>query len=931
MNKSTAVASAVRSALAIAVTTLAAISIASAADLETRRPFTIPPQSLSAALLKFSEQADIQIMTASVDLVERTSPGASGEKTAREALELLLQGTGLKYRAISEDAVAIESVNAAAIQPISSTWHAMGVRVAQADGGSVVRNAASGEDNAVESPASMSMVELEELVVTGTNIRGAKELPTPTLTITRSDIEASGYTKIEDVLRSLPQAFNSIDPATVYASGGSVASQDNFRERVTAVDLRGLGPQSTLTLLNGVRRAPSASGRVVDIGAIPLAMIERVEVVTGGRSSVYGADAVAGVVNVVTRREFEGAQTQVSFGSPTEYDGGERLQLSQVYGRDFERGGFVVAYDYARDQALDTAETGLLASQAPPGAAIHYVGMSYQPDMLRHSAMLSGRYDLTEGIELIADGYYMKRDSEFRQLFRYVGVDQDSASIDIARSEQYGGSLGASLDLARDWKLTLTGSHSEAINPGLGEEEIFGPGYTSASSTRTSFRTKLSSLSAVMDGALLSIGAITPRAAIGVEARDERFAWDLQFSSAGAMVTNGASSDRSLWSAFGELLVPFVADSGRPGLRRLELSLAARYDNYSDVGSTFNPQAGIVWRPYDALTVRGAISTAFRAPAMTERRNAASVYIMDVVSPDQPGATAPLLWMLGNDPDIGPEEAETWSMGFDYVLPFAPSTRVSLSYYSIDYDKRIDQPVPASNIDLALVRRSEYGAAITLDPTEQQIAQFLAANNSGAVLNLTGRHWDPATQALLEAFPDLSLLDNRVTNIAVEQVRGIDLGINGSNGLWSGQFSWGVNATYTLDHERKMTPTSTAHSMFNDVGKPVDLRVRASAGLNRGAYGMFLALNYVDNYIDSYSTPASRMASWTTLDLNLSFDGSAPQAWSVLRGFRVGLSVANLLDRSPPKFSGGTMGLLYDAFNANPVGRYASLQVTRNW
>src|SRR5688572_15152247 len=100
MDGLTQIAASVRSALAIALaTSLAAMgNSALAADLETRWPFTIAPQPLSAALLKLAEQADIQIMTASVDLADRTSPGVSGEKTAREALESLLQGTGLKYR-----------------------------------------------------------------------------------------------------------------------------------------------------------------------------------------------------------------------------------------------------------------------------------------------------------------------------------------------------------------------------------------------------------------------------------------------------------------------------------------------------------------------------------------------------------------------------------------------------------------------------------------------------------------------------------------------------------------------------------------------------------------------------------------------------------------------------------------------------------------
>lgn len=930
-DRSSSLATSIRRALGIATLTLAAFAAHAQSPLEAIHRFEIPAQNTSDALNEFSKQSGLRLLFSYEALEGRAAPQVNGDYTVEQVLDRLLSGTDLKYE-IADGVVVVREPNRS--QKTSHTIEgSVGstLRVAQVEG----ETSATNETYAAKGTTEEGHAErrtVEEVVVTGTHIRGSEQLAAPSVSISRDDIEKSGYTKIEDVFRSLPQAFAGLTQESPYGTGGSAASLDNLRERVAAVDLRGLGAQSTLTLVNGTRRAPSANGRVVDISSIPVGMIERVDIVTGGRSAVLGADAVAGVANVITRRDFNGAETQVSVGWPTEYGGGNRFQVNQIFGRDREKAGFVVAYDYARDELLDLMDTGVLAKDAVSGGLTRWLSMAYQPEMTRHSAMLSGRYALSDRVGLVADGHYMKRDSVFPMARRYVGASEDSLTKDFASSEQFGGSLGATIDLEGDWKLAVKGVHSVADNPNQSDESVSYPGSAvSTSWTEVDFRADLTSVTAVADGPLPSVGVLRPRAAFGVERREERYDWQLDFYSGTASVSRGSSHDRSIWSAFGELLVPVVGEASSSEQTKLQLSLAARYDDYSDAGHTFNPQAGIVWNHTDSLAFRGAISSAFRAPALMERNGSAAAVVLMVADPSQPSGTSPLLWLQGNDSNVGPEEAETLTLGLDYDLPFAPTARLSLSYFSVNYDKRIDQPVPASNINLALVRESDYSTVITRNPTVAQLAQFLAPNTTGVIYNQSGMQWDPSTQSLLEAFPGIALLDNRVTNIAIEKVRGIDFGLNGVSAFVGGRLAYGLNAAYTLEQNRKMTPTSAAVSMLNDVGKPVDLRIRATLGWERGAFGTQLTINHVDDYESSYSTPLSRMPSWTTADVTVSLDGAAQARYPTLRSIRASLSVTNLTGREPPRFVGSANGIMYDSFNANPLGRYISLRMTHVW
>lgn len=148
----------------------------------------------------------------------------------------------------------------------------------------------------------------EVIVVTGSRIaRPEIESPSPVTVVGTEDIKLSGATRVEDILNSLP---------SVYAQQASGVS--NGADGTASVDLRGLGSNRTLALINGRRVVPgdpsNSSGSAADINLIPAAMLKRVEVLTGGASSVYGADAVAGVVNFIMDDDFEGFRIDMNYG-----------------------------------------------------------------------------------------------------------------------------------------------------------------------------------------------------------------------------------------------------------------------------------------------------------------------------------------------------------------------------------------------------------------------------------------------------------------------------------------------------------------------------------------------------------------------------------------------------------------------------------------
>jgi iron complex outermembrane receptor protein len=188
---------------------------------------------------------------------------------------------------------------------------------------------------------------LQEVVVTGTSIRGVTGAGSPMISLSRDELQASGVATSSDFARALPQVINlGADESRL---GGAQDGAANTT-RISGINLRGIGNEATLLLINGRRLAPAGVIKsLYDPNVIPSSALERLEVVVDGASAIYGSDAVAGVVNIITRRNFKGAETMLRYGFA---DGTNQKIASQNFGYTWESGGIFGAIEHNERDAL---------------------------------------------------------------------------------------------------------------------------------------------------------------------------------------------------------------------------------------------------------------------------------------------------------------------------------------------------------------------------------------------------------------------------------------------------------------------------------------------------------------------------------------------------------------------------------------------------
>lgn len=193
-----------------------------------------------------------------------------------------------------------------------------------------------------------SAQEVAEVVVTGSHIlRPNLTQPTPVTTIASDDLRVSGTPDLGQLLSELPSL----------GSTGTLAGNTNSFSDLAGLnlpDLRRLGTARTLTLVNGKRHVGGSPGSTaVDLGSIPVALVDQVEIITGGASAVYGSDAVSGVINIIMRQDFEGIQGSLEYGQSWEGSYGENLQASLALGNNFDEGRGNFTISILRDEIGD--------------------------------------------------------------------------------------------------------------------------------------------------------------------------------------------------------------------------------------------------------------------------------------------------------------------------------------------------------------------------------------------------------------------------------------------------------------------------------------------------------------------------------------------------------------------------------------------------
>lgn len=201
----------------------------------------------------------------------------------------------------------------------------------------------------------------ETVVVTGSRIARSSDFANsqPVDVIDRTAIEASGYANLQQLLEKLPS-----NGSGAFSTRGN--NQDSTANGAASISLRGMGPDATLVLVNGRRVAispfaESITNNFVDINSIPVAAIERLEILKDGASALYGSDAVAGVVNIILRKDYEGLELSGSYGNTTE-KGYDEKNYSAVWGFGGEGNNVTFIFDYFKNSTLGNSERGTLGS-----------------------------------------------------------------------------------------------------------------------------------------------------------------------------------------------------------------------------------------------------------------------------------------------------------------------------------------------------------------------------------------------------------------------------------------------------------------------------------------------------------------------------------------------------------------------------------------
>ena len=291
--------------------------------------FDLPAEPFTQAVLDFSHQSGLSAIYGLTPAMNSllTRP-VKGRMSSSDALSRMLEGSGLTYEFDSALSVVIEPAGGAPAEPAAAQAHA-------------------GPDAADDAALEMSQGQLEPVDVTGSLIRGVQGVIAPLVYVKKQQLSEAAYATVEDALYSLP--------ITSRNGPREDLGLDNNYQYGAGIDLRGLGVGATLVLVDGHRQPLSGgAGDFVDVSTIPWSAVKRIEVLPDGASALYGSDAVAGVVNIIMRDDFQGAETQARFG--TAVDGRRELMASQLFGSHWRGGHGMLAYQFSDATPLMAAD-----------------------------------------------------------------------------------------------------------------------------------------------------------------------------------------------------------------------------------------------------------------------------------------------------------------------------------------------------------------------------------------------------------------------------------------------------------------------------------------------------------------------------------------------------------------------------------------------
>lgn len=816
---------------------LAALALATSAFAQ-QRTFNLPSQEAVLAIPEFARQAGIQIAAPASQLAGVRTPAVRGDLDTRQALALLLEGTGLEIASDNGSVIALR------------------------------RAAASPQDQG----AADAVSQVDTIVVTGSRIvRNGYSAPSPTTVLSAEEIQARAPINVADYINQLPQMGRPTSPRTTTFSATTTGGGANL------LNTRGLGATRTLVLLDGRRVVSAGLNSAVDINLLPTNLLERVDVVTGGASAAYGSDAVAGVVNFILDNDFTGTRGSLSFGTSERGDA-ETTNADLAFGTGFAggRGHLLLSGQYFDGNGVDSAtsrdwyepgwrlisnpnrtatngEPGQLVrddigySNVTPGGLIlsgplrgvmFGEGGSIQqfqfgdivsgnlqaggtiedtaghwpllPDNNNWAVFGRASYDLTDTITAYAEytlagseaenwsspysrsgDITVRSDNPFLPLaIRESMTANNLSSFTMGRINydlvEPGGRSGAA-GYYRDQQRYLVALEGRFLETGSwrtyyqrGESEV---AYTRSNNPIVARYNQAIDVvanpatggvggvpagnpvcrSTLIDAAngclplnIFGVGVMGQRAidwvlgaSEGLQARQDLaiqqdvFAIDAQYEPfslwAGPVsvaagfeyrkeqftATADALSLQSAWftgnfaesqgeyevkEVFGEVLAPLVRDV--PLIMALDFNGAVRRTDYTTSGVVTTWKAGLTWDVNETLRIRGTRSQDIRAPNLNDLFAAGTAYENQYRDSSQPSSPLVSTWTIsGGNPNLLPEEAETWTGGVIYRPGWLAGFSASVDYYKIDISDAIVSIGAQQLIDQC------YGVGVVQNPS----------------------------------------------------------------------------------------------------------------------------------------------------------------------------------------------------------------------
>jgi iron complex outermembrane receptor protein len=873
------------------------------------KDFNVPAQSATTGIPEFARQAGIQILVSETLVRGKRTAAVTGALSVEKAIAILLAGTGLT--ANSKDGTTF---TLAPTPPRSESPNPTGKST-----GSPPTSENQNIPNNDSKSSERETAGLSEIVVTGTLIHDVAPI-TPVTTISHDDMVAQGYTTLAQVIEQLPQNFSGggTSPSSNPVNGAGGQGATNNLTYSSGVNLRGLGGGATLVLLNGRRMAPAALGGSVDISQIPVSAIDRIEILADGASSLYGSDAVAGVVNIITRKDYSGVEfggrvTGISEGKTPNYGS------DVVGGLSWDGGGFVASFDYQKDNPL-FARNRSFSNQLPDPWAL-------SPQDEAAHIYVSLHQQFTDRLTLSVDTLATHRNYEAQN--NLYGTQ--TTYVASGKIEQYAVSPQLDYAISSDWTATLIGqwSKEQDLNTLLRPPQIGASGAIPIDYQVTYLEPRI-------DGRLFSLPGGAVRVAIGAQVRAEKFNYDTITYGTPAVPEIFINLSRHVESAYGELMVPIIgSDNALRFTRELRVDLSSRYDHYSDFGGTTNPKVGIRWVPVDDIKVHATYARSFQAPTLNDLTSIGnSGIILPVPDPKSPtGSTIALDYIVAGP--LQPETAKSFDLGLTYEPSFAPGLKLDASYFSIDFNNEIVNLYSQGICNTCVLQdEAELGSFVQRNPSLAQVNQILnnptvfvfSEDGAGNFFNGLG----PYAPGDIKALANIGLV-----NAASVRIRGVDLtaryaGID----TRFGRFSADIDASYFADYEQRVTVAAQPFSADNTLFNPLRFRAKANAGWQRKGWAANARVNFANAYTnpqDPNCPSGCPISSWTTVDLGLSYivPKNVDAVW--LSGMRFAVSAANVFNRAPPQVTTSGIGFGYDPVNASPLLRNVSVTFTKRW